>query len=63
MKTHGESWDGDISNGATKSGAVSVPIKNLSNTSSITTIRAKFSANPQSDMSSEKDYDFTINLK
>lgn len=59
----GESWDGDISNGATKTGYVTVPIKTLPNVSSITTIRCQFTANPQSDMSSEKDYDFTINLK
>lgn len=59
----GESWDGDISNGATKTGYVTVPIKTLPNVSSITTIRCQFTANPQSDMSSEKDYDFTISLK
>ncbi|EJF02127.1 hypothetical protein [Liquorilactobacillus mali] len=58
-----ENWDGDINNGATKTGAVTLPVESLANTSSLTTIRYKFTANPQSDMSVEKDYDFTLNLK
>jgi hypothetical protein len=58
-----ESWDGDISNGVTKTGSVTVPIKDASN---LKTIRAKFDANYDTnnddDNNSDHSYDFTLNL-
>jgi hypothetical protein len=60
----GESWDGDISNGATKTGTVEVPIKNTSN---ISTIRTKFDADYDTsdydDSNANHTYDFTLNLQ
>ncbi|MFT8955535.1 hypothetical protein [Liquorilactobacillus satsumensis] len=63
----GESWDGDISNGATKEGWVTFPIKALNDTSSIKSIRYKFDANYETDNyddeNSHHTYDFTLNLQ
>ena len=61
-----ESWDGDISKGATKSGNVTVPVKDLSNTSSLKTLRFKFDGNYDTDDydddNSNKTFDITLNL-
>lgn len=58
-----EGWDGDISNGVTKTGSVTVPIKDASN---LKTIRAKFDADYNTDNydddNSNHSYDFTLNL-
>lgn len=59
----GESWDGDISNGVTKTGTVTVPIKDTSNLKSI---RAKIDGNYDTDDydddNSNHTFDFTLNL-
>ncbi|MFT9452739.1 hypothetical protein [Liquorilactobacillus ghanensis] len=59
----GETWDGDISNGVTKNGSVTVPIKDVSN---LKTVRIKFdgnyNTNDYDDNNSDHTYDFTLNL-
>ncbi|KRL02493.1 hypothetical protein [Liquorilactobacillus capillatus] len=61
-----ESWDGEISKGANKSGDVTIPVKSLSSVSSLKTIRYKFDANYDTDdyedENSSHTYDFTLNL-
>lgn len=59
----GESWDGDISNGVTKTGAVTVPIKDASNLKSIRAkIDANYTTNDYDDNNSNHTFDFTLNL-
>lgn len=60
-----ESWDGDINDGMTKSGTVTVPIQHLKTTSSLKSIRMKFDANAQDDDddSLDKTFDLTVDLK
>lgn len=57
-----ESWDGDISSGVTKSGTVTLPVKDLSKDSSLSSIRFKFDANDQNNIETDHSYDMTINL-
>lgn len=62
----GESWDGDIAKGATKEGDVTIPVKNLANTSELKNVRFKFDADYETDNIDDdnayKTYDTTINL-
>lgn len=60
-----ESWDGDINDGTTKSGTVTIPIQHLKNTSSLKSIRMKFDASAQDDDddSLDKTFDLTVDLK
>lgn len=61
-----ENWDGDISKNATKSGDVTIPIKDLKNTSSLKTLRFKFDSSYDTDDydddNSHKTYDITLDL-
>lgn len=60
------SWDGDIAKNAEKSGSIIIPITNLENDSSISSLRLKFNSyyetNDDDDENSDHDYDFTLNL-
>ena len=58
-----ETWDGNINKGATKSGNVYIPVKDLKSVSSIKNLRFKFSANGQNNFDDSHDYDITLNLK
>ena len=60
-----ENWDGDINDGITKSGTITVPIQNLKSTSSLKSIRMKFDASAQDsdDDALDKTFDLTIDLK
>lgn len=60
-----ENWDGDINDGITKSGTITVPVQNLKTTSSLKSIRMKFDASAQDDDddSLDKTFDLTIDLK
>lgn len=60
-----ENWDGNINDGSKKSGTVTVPIEELSSTSSLKSIRMKFDASSQDtdDDSLDKTFDLTIDLK
>lgn len=61
-----ETWDGDIAKGASKSGTVTIPVKNLGSETSLKTIRFKFDGNydtdDMDDNNSDKTYDITMNL-
>ncbi|RMC42356.1 MULTISPECIES: hypothetical protein [unclassified Lactobacillus] len=57
-----ESWDGDMNEGAKKSGVVYFPIKDLKTVESLKTLRFKFSGNNQDDFSKGHDYDINLNL-
>lgn len=61
-----DSWDGAISNGATKDGWVTIPIKSLSNVSDLTNLRFKFSGSYDTDDYEDDnyhhDYDMTLEL-
>lgn len=62
-----ESWDGEIAKGVTKSGNVTIPVKDLTNSSSLKNIRYKFDADYDTDDidddNSDHTYDFTLNLQ
>lgn len=59
-----ESWDGDINSGATKSGTLTFPVKNLDNPDAIKNIRLQFDGNSKNtdDDSLDKTFDLTIDL-
>lgn len=57
-----ESWDGDMNDGAKKSGAVYFPVKDLKSVSSIKTMRFKFTGNNQDDYTEDHDYDINLDL-
>lgn len=59
----GESWDGDINKGAVKSGNVYIPVKNLSKSTSISSLRFKFDANGQKNLEDSYTYDVNLNLQ
>lgn len=58
-----ESWDGDLNKGATKSGNVYIPVKDLKSVTSIKNLRFKFSGNGQNNMDDNYDYDISLNLE
>ncbi len=57
-----EGWDGEINNGAEKSGKVYIPVKNLGKATNISNLRFKFSGNNQNDYADDYDYDLTFDL-
>lgn len=57
----GLSWDGSINKGATKSGEIYLPVKDLNKVSEIKEIRYQFSAYPKEN-SDDFNYDLTLNL-
>lgn len=61
-----ESWDGDISSGATKTGDITIPVSDLSAANSINNLRFKFHAfydtDDYDDDNSNHDYDMSFNL-
>lgn len=57
----GLSWDGSINKGATKSGEIYLPVKDLKKVSDIKEIRYQFSAYPK-ETSDDFNYDLTLNL-
>lgn len=60
-----ENWDGDINDGITKSGTITLPIQRLNSTSSLKSIRMKFDASSQDtdDEDLNKTFDLTVDLK
>lgn len=61
-----ESWDGDIANGATKTGTITVPVSSLDKVDSLSSIRFKFDAyydtDDYEDDNANHTYDLTLNL-
>ncbi|WP_195555702.1 DUF4190 domain-containing protein [Weissella cibaria] len=61
-----ESWDGDISSGATKTGDITIPVSDLAAANSINNLRFKFDSfydtDDYDDDNSNHDYDMSFNL-
>lgn len=60
-----EDWDGNINNGVSKSGTITIPVEKLASTSSLKSIRMRFDGYSQDtdDESLDKNFDFSIDLK